>query len=103
MLIPKKVRIGGIDYKVIFKDNPLSDGGKSCYGLFDSEGCKIELNSDVGFPHERMCLTFLHEILHGVMFNTGEEFEDEEKLVRVLSRGLYQVIQDNPRIFESKK
>jgi hypothetical protein len=41
----------------------------------------------------------VHEILHGIVFTTGLNLEDEEITVNVLAKGLYQVIKDNPSLF----
>jgi hypothetical protein len=101
MLIPKKVRIGGIDYKVVHKPNPAT-GNAVCYGVFDSERCLIELNSERDMHPDRLGQTFLHELLHGAIFGAGIESDDEELLVKTMARGLYQIIKDNPKIFEKK-
>jgi hypothetical protein len=103
MLIPKKVRIGGIDYKVVHKPNPVSGENAVCYGVFDSERCVIELNSERDMHPDRLGQTFLHELLHGAIFGAGVESEDEELLVKTMARGLYQIISDNPKIFEGVK
>lgn len=100
MQIPNKVRIGGIDYRVKRKPNP-TDGNNLCYGVFDSEHCCIELNSERDLHPDRLAVTFLHELLHGAVH--GQTEEDEEKLVGAMARGLYQIIKDNPKIFESVK
>lgn len=103
MQIPKKVRIGGIDYKVIHKPNPVSGENAVCYGVFDSERCEIQLNSERDMHPDRQGITFLHELLHGAIFECGIESDDEEKLVNTMARGLYQIIKDNPKIFEPVK
>ena len=103
MRIPEKVRIGGIDYKVVFKANPLNGTNDVCYGVFDSERCVIELNSERDMHPDRLNQTFLHELLHGAIHGCAIESDDEETLVTAMARGLYQIIKDNPRIFEAKK
>lgn len=103
MQIPKKVRIGGIDYPIKFVPAPTSSDGALCYGTFDQEHSIIELNAEKGLPHDRMCQTLLHEILHGVMYHYNLTPEDEEVIVTTLSRGLFQVIQDNPKVFMPKE
>ena len=101
MQIPKKVRIGGIDYIVKFIPNPCT-GNSLCYGIFDSEKCVIELNSERELTHDRLCQTFLHEILHAVAHNQGVDGDDDERMVTAMGRGLFQVIQDNPKVFMPK-
>ena len=99
MRIPEKVRIGGIDYKVVFKANPLNGTNDVCYGVFDSEVCEIQLNNERPMHPERLKQTFLHELLHGAIWECGIESEDEEMLVKTMARGLFQIINDNPEIF----
>ena len=103
MQIPSKVRIGGIDYKVRRKPNPSDGGNTLCYGVFDSERCVIDLNSERDMHPDRLNQTFLHELLHGAIHGCAIESDDEEKLVTAMASGLYQIIKDNPRIFEVKK
>ena len=103
MQIPSKVRIGGIDYKVKHIPAPTSSDGALCYGTFDPEHSVIELNSEKGLSHDRMCQTLMHEILHGVMFHYNLTPEDEEVIVTTMARGIFQVIKDNPKIFQEVK
>ena len=98
MQIPRKVRIGGVDYAVKHTDHS-SVGNTLCYGTFDSEKCVIELSNGRELAKERVHQTFLHEILHGVIFAMGLELDDEENAVGTIAKGLYQVIADNPAIF----
>ena len=98
MKIPNEIRIAGVDYKVEYV-NSLNDGSKLCYGMIDFDKCKIFLNTNETYDHQKMSIVLLHEILHGIIENAEFqiEIEEEEKLVRMLSRGLYQVLQDNGR------
>jgi len=45
----------------------------------------------------------MHEILHGVMFHYNLTPEDEEVIVTTMARGIFQVIKDNPKIFQEVK
>jgi len=59
----------------------------------------IELNSENDLSQGRIEQVLIHEILHGIVFTTGLNLEDEEITVNVLAKGLYQVIKDNPSLF----
>ena len=99
MQIPKKVRIGGIDYTIKRVPRLVSADGDLCNGLFDSNRSVIELNSENELSQGRIEQVLIHEILHGIVFTTGLNLEDEEITVNVLAKGLYQVIKDNPQLF----
>lgn len=71
------------------------------YGHIDYENCVIELSDTVGTSHQKRCVTLLHEILHGVREHAGLEIENEEVIVDMFAKGLYQVLQDNgQRLFD---
>lgn len=104
MKIPESIRIGGTEYAVKYVPN-LRNGNYIAYGHIDYENSAIELSDTDGTEHQKRCKILLHEILHGILeaasFNIDEE--TEEKVVDVLSKGLYQVLQDNgKRLFDIK-
>ncbi len=94
MKIPKSVRIGGIEYPVNYVDD-LNDGVNMAYGFIDYENCKITLSGTQGTAHEKRCCTLWHEILHGIRNHAGLEIENEEEIVDMFAKGIYQVLQDN--------
>jgi len=90
MKIPKKIKICGIDYDVITEkfDN------ESLYGTSNERIAKITLNQNVnGQVREE---TFLHEVVH--VINWVSEVGLNEKQVSILSRLLYQALNDNDLI-----
>lgn len=95
MKIPKLIRIGGIDYEIKVVDN-LYDGMDACYGQISFDDSIIELN-DQTQSHQRRCVTLWHEILHGIAEHASLEIENEEQVIDVLAKGIYQVLQDNSR------
>ena len=98
MRIPDSIRIGGVEYPVIYTPN-LNNGVNMCYGHIDYDNCRIELSDTCGTSHEKRCLTLWHEILHGIRESNGMEIEKEEEIVEMFARGIYQVLQDNGRRF----
>lgn len=96
MKIPESVRIGGVEYPVVYVTN-LNDGVNMAYGHIDFENCVIELSETCGTAHEKRCLILWHEILHGIRQHSGIEVENEEEVVDMFARGIYQVLQDNGR------
>ncbi len=65
------------------------------YGRISYDDCTIELSDTDGTGHEKRCRTLWHEILHGIREHAGLEIENEEAIVDMYSKGIYQVLQDN--------
>lgn len=103
MKIPESVRIGGVEYPVVYVDY-LNNGTNLAYGHIDYDNCKIELSDTSGTGHERRCQVLWHEILHGIRNHAGLEIENEEEIVDMFAKGIYQVLQDNGgRLFDLKE
>lgn len=94
MKIPNSVRIGGTEHAVVYVDN-LNNGVNLAYGQIDYDNCVIYLSGTVGTAHEKRCKTLWHEILHGIREHAGLEIENEEDVVDMFAKGIYQVLQDN--------
>lgn len=89
MTIPKKVKVGGLTYKVIIVGE--IDGGDSA-GEIDTKDLIIKIA--MAKP-DAMHQAFLHELFHAI------NFEKTQEEVEFLSISLHQVIKDNPKIFLS--
>lgn len=102
MKIPESVRIHGVEYKVVLVQN-LMNGATAAYGHIDYENSVIELSDTFGTEHQKRCQVLLHEILHGIREANGMEIENEENIVDMFAKGIYQVLQDNgARFFDLK-
>lgn len=102
MKIPESVRIAGVEYAVREVEN-LNDGTRMAYGHIDYESSEIVLSSTTNMDHQKKCITLLHEIFHGIIQNSGIDVKNEEAVVDVFARGVYQVLQDNgKRLFDLK-
>jgi hypothetical protein len=95
-MIPKKVKIGGIDYEVKRNVDRLEGGSDTCgeVSYYDST---IELSSGI-YKTQREEQTFLHELLHAMFWNLGYK-ETDEKLIDGLANIWYALIKDNKGIF----
>lgn len=103
MKIPESVRIGGVEYPVLYTEN-LNDVVNMAYGHISYENCTIELSENRAIAHEHRCITLWHEILHGLVNHFAMEIENEEELVDMFAKGIYQVLQDNGgRFFDLKE
>ena len=94
MKIPESVRIAGVEFEVKYVPN-LNNGTNLAYGHIDYENSIISLSDTNGTEHQRRCQILLHEILHGIRENNGMQIENEEAVVDMFARGIYQVLQDN--------
>ena len=101
MNIPDKVRIGGVDYRVSIE--PYVRGGdRILYGDINYNANVIRI-SDTDTPgHQKRCIVLWHEILHGIAEHAHADLSaaTEEEAINVLAKGVYQVLQDNPQLFE---
>ena len=103
MKIPDSIRIGGVEYPVVYVEH-LNNGVNLAYGHIDFDTCKIELSDTIGTAHEKRCKILWHEILHGIREHAGLEIENEEEVVDMFAKGIYQVLQDNGRrLFDISK
>ena len=103
MKIPESVRIAGVEFAVKYVPN-LNNGTNLAYGHIDYENSIIRLSDTSGTEHQRRCQILWHEILHGIRENNGMEIANEEAVVEMFARGIYQVLQDNgSRFFDIEK
>lgn len=85
MKIPKKLKIGGIWYKV-------DQVATSNSGMADITKSSISINKDMAQPQKEV--TLLHEILHCINI----QLKDEP--IEFLAQALYQVLKDNKLLKE---
>lgn len=103
MKIPDSIRIGGVEYAITKEPNVRLDD-RICYGAINYSASKIALSETDCEGHQIMCVTLLHEILHGIRHHAGLEIKNEETVVDMFAKGLYQVLQDNgARLFDIKE
>ena len=95
--IHDQAKIGSIDYEVI-KDSPVYEEGTQLWGRIAFDESTIKLDDKL---QGQQCLevTFLHELIHGMLYSVNSEHTHNEKLIEELSKALHQVIRDNPNMF----
>ena len=100
MKIPKSIRISGVEYEIVLVPNLMS-GATAAYGHIDYDNTVIELSDTFGTEHQKRCQILWHEILHGIRENNGMEIKNEEAVVDMFAKGIYQILQDNgERLFD---
>ncbi|MBF0554123.1 MAG: hypothetical protein HQK96_06125 [Nitrospirae bacterium] len=88
MSIPKRIKIGGIEYRVELVDPSFST---EHLGQLEPLKCLIRINKEIS--KDRQQTTLLHEILEAI--NEQYQFELEHGKIQGLEATLYQVLKDN--------
>lgn len=104
MRVTSKVKVGGYDYTVDRPEEPFYNNGDLCDGLHlpDVQVLRAAKHGSEDYQNT----VFLHEVCHAIIYAYADNIlsdEDEEKFVEAFSKGLYQVIKDNPEIFKEDK
>ena len=99
MEFPKNVKVGGMEYKIIFPyqyTERCDEMGQACHGIGvirvanrDSSGEEIH--------NDRSKEVLLHEIMHIIDWVYNSQKMEEDTVDR-MSHGLFQVIRDNPDV-----
>jgi hypothetical protein len=97
-MLPAKVKIGAITYKVKEVNNMHEEFDHLGQILY-TKG-KIQVDKDLADDWKEQVL--VHEILHGVFFEAGIEEQDEDMINRV-SIILHQVLKDNDLSFSKSE
>ena len=83
-----KLDIGGHKYQIkTMKNQKNEENGNMLLGRHDVKECEIWLDDEM--THTRTVETFMHEILHVILTNTGNGHD--EKLIDGISNGLLQL------------
>lgn len=100
MKMLKKVRIDTVYYSIVQEDKLILNG-RVVFGCIDCQKKIIKINPDISEEQE-IQQTLWHEIVHGIIHERNFDFikTEEETIVNELSKGIYQVILDNPEIFK---
>lgn len=99
MIIPDKVRIGGVDYTVIMEERIIDDEGRALRGQIDYNAAKIKLEPNVQDEQGKK-QTLMHEIMHGICKHFELSINDDEDTINKIATGMYMVIADNPEMFQ---
>lgn len=100
MKIPNKVKIAGYSYTVERPERPFPNGDTVCDGLhlFTDQIIKVAKSG----TNEYQNTVFLHELVHGIIGSYCGDISEylNENFTEQFAKGLYQVIIDNPEIFQ---
>lgn len=103
MKIPKTVKVAGYLYQVERCDSPFPVDTEICDGVHTFSEQKIKV-AQVGTEIYQNTV-FLHELVHAIIGSYCADIKDQlnEAFTEQFSKGLYQVIVDNPNIFQNKE
>ena len=96
MKLVQKVKIGGFTYPVMLVPELIKTD--QCYGKVSNIKATIKLDEDLS--PDIMKATLLHEILEAL--NAENEYNLPHRVIQGLATQLYQVINDNPEMFENE-
>lgn len=98
MNIPKQIKVGGFTYNVERVNGSFVSDGAALDGehRFADKIIKVGTN---GCP-EYQDLVFIHELCHAIIGYFTPENEQNERFVEQFSKGLYQVLVDNPELLK---
>lgn len=101
MKIPNKVKIGGYLYKVERPEKEFVSGDSVCDGTHNFSNQEIKVAKEGTKAYQDT--VFIHEVCHGIIahYCSDSGSFNEERFVEAFSKGLYQVITDNPEIFDN--
>lgn len=92
------IKIGVIDYKVSYPEVIYEDERFKQLGRIKYDDETIEILKELkGLPQR---VSFLHEVIHGIFNNAGQQEAQNEGLIEALSYGFMQVIRDNPEFIK---
>ena len=100
MQIPETLRIQGVDYQILASPQGLLVE-EFVFGLVEFEKARIRITTE-GVDEQIQKITLLHEVFLIILDNFGiDTGESEEFVVDSLARGMYQILEDNPELFEN--
>lgn len=97
MYIPKQVKVGCFTYDVERLQGSFISDGKALDGehSFSERLIRVGTNGCGAYQD----LVFLHELCHAIIAHYTPQMEQDENFVEQFSKGLYQVLIENPEIF----
>jgi hypothetical protein len=95
--MPSFVRVGPIKYRVVVKDDKLTDCPDTNTDgqiLYEEAIIEIARRKNTNPIYEKTVM--LHEIVHAIITQSGHRQTDDENLVNSIAYALVDIIQNNP-------
>lgn len=95
-----KLRIGAFDYELIYSSEEIeySENGENLQLLGKIDHATLEITVWDGVHPQVIPATVLHEVVHGILRNSGLS-EHPEEFVESVTLGLLAFSRDNPTAF----
>ena len=94
-MLPRKIRVVGKDWKVIWDFKEVDTDGN--FGQTSPVNLEIRLGS--ASTEQKKRETLLHEILHAIDFTlSSPKVSIKEPHIKLLAAGLFQVLTENPDV-----
>lgn len=101
MQITNSIKICGINY-TIQEQEYVTSGNYLLHGMIEYDKALITISTRDNRDKQTKLQSFMHEIMHGIAQHYGdEETNDNEAIIDMFAKGMYQVIVENPAIFDS--
>lgn len=88
----KKIKIGSITYKVMYHDQLLDEDDNPLNGQIDFD--ELIIHMDKSLKKELNKVILIHECIHGILNNAGQEDHDEQ-YINIISYGIMDLIKNN--------
>jgi len=97
MKIPKRIKIGAMNYEVIKCDEVIVDN-EEVAGSVSPSNQTIKIGT--GYKEDFTNAVFLHEMVHAIAFHAGRgDLYSDESVIECFANGFAQVMADNKGIF----
>ena len=99
MKIPSSVKVGWRNFTIEYCEERRDEKGNLLNGEIDLTNQIIYIDKNIIHDNVKI-VTFLHECVHGILYGQGHlKWSDNEELVSAISEGLFQLMNDNPKLF----
>ena len=104
-MIPKKVKVGGFNYDILYPWRFREDD--SFLGLHESKELRIKITNNYRgshVPKDKIRQTLLHELFHAIdMYYVGHALSDEDIIIERFAAGWFNVLNNNKLGLNSKR
>lgn len=90
--LPSKIKVASMEYAIVEKEVVTIEGDRNYDGACSYYNEQIDIRE--GMSWNRKKNTFVHELLHAVMFEAGM-YEHDEELINRLTPVLTQTLSNN--------